>query len=93
MICSLNKKGLVRKSQCHCILSVSWKRSNEKGKNCLAGHLDRVLFGAELAFPQILVLRLPQNTSNVNIECAGKLISYEYDQSNCILYASSFWER
>ena len=27
---------------------------------------------AELEFPKILVPRLPQHTSNVNIECAGK---------------------
>ena len=33
---------------------------------------DRVLLAAELEFPKILVTRLPQHTSNVNIECAGK---------------------
>ena len=35
--------------------------------------LNRVLFAAELEFPKILVPNLPQNLSNVNIECAGKL--------------------
>ena len=36
----------------------------------MEGSLDRVLFAAELEFPQIIVSRLPQHTSNVNIECA-----------------------
>ena len=34
--------------------------------------MDRVLLAAELEFPKILVPRLPQHTSDVNIECAGK---------------------
>ena len=38
----------------------------------LEGSLDRLLFAAELEFPKTLVPRLPQHTSNVNIECAGK---------------------
>ena len=59
--------------------------SHEKRKDSLEGSLDRVLFAAELEFPKILVPRLPQNTSNVNIEYAGK--SY-----NCILYVDSFLE-
>ena len=46
--------------------------SHKKLKNSLEGSLDRVLFAAELEFPKILVPRLPQNTSNVNIECAEK---------------------
>ena len=33
---------------------------------------NRALFAAELEFPKMLVLRLPQHTSNVNTECAGK---------------------
>ena len=41
-------------------------------KIIMEGSLDQVLFAAELVFPKILVLRLPQNSSNVNIECAGK---------------------
>ena len=36
----------------------------------LEGSLDRVLFAAE--FPKILVPRLPQNASNVNIEGTRK---------------------
>ena len=46
--------------------------SNKKRKDSLEGSLDRVLFAAELDFPKILVPRLPQNTSNVNIEYAKK---------------------
>ena len=46
--------------------------SREKWKNILVGSMDRVLFAAEPDFPKILVLRPPQNTSNVNIEWAGK---------------------
>ena len=45
--------------------------SHKKLKDSLEGNLDRVLFAAELEFPKILVRRLPQNTSNVNNECAG----------------------
>ena len=43
-----------------------------KQKGSLEGSLVRVLFAAELEFPKILVPRLPQNTSNVNIESTGK---------------------
>ena len=46
--------------------------SHKKWKNSLEGSLDRALFAAEFEFPKILVPRLPQNSSNVNIECAGK---------------------
>ena len=46
--------------------------SREKWKSILVGSMDRVLFAAEPDFPKILVLRPPQNTSNVNIEWAGK---------------------
>ena len=48
------------------------KHSHEKRKDSLEGSLDRVLLAAELEFPKILVPRLPQHTSDVNIECAGK---------------------
>ena len=44
----------------------------KKRKDSLEGSLNRELFAAELEFPKILVPRLPQHTSNVNIECAGK---------------------
>ena len=46
--------------------------SHRKRKDSLESSLDRVLFGAELEFPKILVPTLPQHTSNINIECAGK---------------------
>ena len=44
--------------------------SHKKWEDSLEGTLDRELFAAELEFPKILVPRLPQNTSNVNNECA-----------------------
>ena len=47
------------------------ENSHKKWKDSLEGSLDRVLFAAELEFPKILVPRLPQNSSNVSIECAG----------------------
>ena len=46
--------------------------SHKKRKDSLEDSLDQVLFAAELEFPKILVPRLPQNSLNVNIECAGK---------------------
>ena len=46
--------------------------SHKKWKDSLEVSLDRKLFAAELDFSKILVPRLPQNSSNVNIECAGK---------------------
>ena len=41
-------------------------------KHSLEGSLDLVLFVAELDFLKILLPRLPQNPSNVNIECTTK---------------------
>ena len=38
----------------------------------MEGSLVQELFAAELEFPKILVPRLPQNASNVNIESTGK---------------------
>ena len=49
-----------------------FQHSHKKRKDSLEGSLGRVLFAAELEFPKILVSRLPQNTSNVNIESPGK---------------------
>ena len=46
--------------------------SRKEWKDSLEGSLDRVLFAAKLDFPKILVPRLPQNSSNINTECAGK---------------------
>ena len=48
------------------------KHSHEKRKDSLEGSLDRVLLAAELEFPKILVTRLPQHISNVNIEYPAK---------------------
>ena len=47
--------------------------SHKKQKDSLEGSLDSLLFAAKHELPKILVPRLPQNTSNVNTECAGKL--------------------
>ena len=46
--------------------------SRQKQKDGLEGCLDRELFAAELEFPKMLVPTLPQYSSSVNIECAGK---------------------
>ena len=48
--------------------------SHDKQKDSLEGSLDRVLSWTWVLedFPKILVPRLTQNTSNVNIKCAGK---------------------
>ena len=50
-------------------LHIVKKHSHKKRK----GSLNRVLFEAQLEFRKILVPRLPQNSSNVNIESVGKL--------------------
>ena len=56
--------------------------SHKKRKDSLEGSLDRVLFAAEVEFPKIIVPRLPQNLSNVKIECARilKQLYSLYDQ-------------
>ena len=51
--------------------SKSFSQSLNKRKDSLEGSLHRVLFTAELELSKILVPRLPQHTSDVNIECAG----------------------
>ena len=51
---------------------ILYMHSHKKQKNSLKKSLVRVLFAAEIDFPKILVLRLPQNTSNVNIESSAK---------------------
>ena len=63
--------------------------SHKKRKDSLEGSLDRVLLAAELEFPKILVPRLPQHISNVNIECAGKS---EWLKQQCSLNVTSFLE-
>ena len=66
-----------------------FKHSHKKRKDSLKGSLDRVLLAAELEFPKILVPRLPQHTSNVNTECAGKS---EWSKQLYSLYLTSFLE-
>ena len=51
----------------------------------LEGGLDQVSFADKLELPKILVLGLPQNTSNVNN-------GYEEDKDNCILYVIGLLE-
>ena len=65
------------------------KHSHKKQKDSLEGSLDRVLLAAKLEFPKILVPRLPQHTSNVNTECAGKS---EWSKQQCSLHVTSFLE-
>ena len=52
--------------------------SYKKWKDSMEGDLDQTLFSAEFDSPKILVPRLPQNTSNVNIDCAGKIDQLYY---------------
>ena len=44
--------------------------SHKNRQDSLEGSLYRVSFAAELMFLKVLVPRLPQHTSSVNIECA-----------------------
>ena len=46
--------------------------SHKKRKDSLDRSLDWVLFATEPEFIKILVPRLPKNTSDINVECAGK---------------------
>ena len=66
------------------------EHSDKKRKDSLEDSLDQVLFAAELEFPKILVPRLPQHTSNVNTECAGKS---EWSKQLNSLYVTSFLEQ
>ena len=54
------------------MLSNKTNHSHKKRKDNLEGSLDRVLFPTEIELRKIIVLRLPQNSSNINIECTGK---------------------
>ena len=58
-------------------------------KDSLEGSLDQVLFAAELEFLKILVPGLLQHTSNVNIECAEKLV---WSKQLYYLHVASFLE-
>ena len=66
---------------------VGYYHSQKKWKDSLEGCVDRVWFAAELEFPKILVHRLPQHTSNVNIEYAGKS---EWSKQLYYLYRTCF---
>ena len=61
-----------QKSICKRKVAFFTLNSHKKRKDGPKGSLDRVLFAAE--FPKILVPRLPQHTSNVNIECTQKSV-------------------
>ena len=63
------------------------KHSHKKRKDSVEGSLDRVLFAAELEFLKILVPRLPQHTSDVNIECESVWSKQMY-----YLHVTSFLE-
>ena len=63
-----------------------FSHSQKKWKYSLEGTLVGVLFAAELEFPKILVPRLLQHTSNVNIETTGKSKQLQ------LLFVSSFLE-
>ena len=65
------------------------QHSHKKHKDSLEGSLYRVLLAPELEFPKILVPRLPQHTSNVNTECAGKS---EWSKLQYSLHVTSFLE-
>ena len=65
------------------------KQDHKKRKDSLEGSLDRVLSADELEFPKILVPRLSQHTSDVNIECARKS---EWSKQLYSLYLTSFLE-
>ena len=55
-----------------CITFYGTIHSHKKQKDSLEGSLNQVLLAVELEFPKILLPRLPQHTSNVNIECGGR---------------------
>ena len=51
---------------------IECNHSHKKWKDSLEGSLVPVLFPAELEFPKVLALKLPQHTSNVNTESTRK---------------------
>ena len=65
-----------------------FRHSHKKWKDSLEGSLDRALFAAELEFPKIIVPRLHQRTSDVNIKCAGKSV---WSKQVCYLYVTNSW--
>ena len=52
-------------------VSMLWN-SQKKRNYSLENSLVRVLYAAEIELPKIIKPRLPQNTSNLNIESTGK---------------------
>ena len=66
-----------------------FNHSHKKRKGSLEVSLGRVLLSAALGFPKVLVPRLSQHTSDVNIECAGKS---EWSKQLYSLYVTSFLE-
>ena len=63
--------------------------SHKKRKDSLQSSLDRVLLAAKLEFPKILVPRLSQHISNVNIEYVGRS---EWSKQQCYLHVTSLFE-
>ena len=61
-----------------CFLSFQYPYTSKVQKK----YLVRVLFAAALEFPTILVPRLPQNTSSVNIESTEKSKQVYYYVTN-----------
>ena len=59
------------------------------GEDSLEDSLDWILLAAELEFLKILVPKLPQHTSNVNIERARKS---EWSKQQYSLYVTNFLE-
>ena len=71
------------------VKNIKMDHSHKKRKDSLEGSLDRVLLVAEHEFPKIVVPRLRQYTSDVNLECAGKS---EWSKQQCALHVTSFLE-
>ena len=63
----LFSKFMVRLASKSLMFHTVLTHSHKKQKDSLECSLDQVLFAAELEFPKILIPRLPQNISNVNI--------------------------
>ena len=62
---------------------------HKKRKDNSEGSMERVLLAAELELPKIIVPRLSQHKSDLNIECAGKS---EWSNQLYSLYVTSFLE-
>ena len=58
---------------------ILYMHSHKKQKDTLKSSLVRVLFAAAIDFAKILILMLPQNTSNVTLKVAG-------NQKHCNIY-------